>query len=79
MNEIIATKHLLFGSQIEIKKGDTFYWKNGIYSENWQSWTIIIYKKNNDKYVNIGSVVQRDFTREIQYMQDEERLKHKTS
>jgi hypothetical protein len=29
--------------------------------------------------VNIGSVTQRDFTREIQYMQDEERLKHKTS
>ena len=48
MNEIIATKHLLFGSQIEIARGNTFYWQNGIYSENWQSWTINIYEKKDD-------------------------------
>ena len=75
MNEITATKHLLFGSGIVIKKDTTFYWQNGIYSGNWQSWTINIYIKENEKYTLIGKVVQRDFTTQIQYMQDEEKAR----
>jgi len=70
MKEILATSKLLFGSSIEIEKGNIVYWKDGIYSENWQSWTINIYKKEGEEYVRIGIVPCREFSREVQRMQD---------
>jgi len=75
MNEITATKTLFEGTHLEIKKGKTIYWKNSIYSENWQSWTISIYHKVNGEFEFFDRVIQRDFVREIQYMQDEEKAR----
>jgi hypothetical protein len=75
MNELLATTTLFDGTHLEIKKGKTIYWKNSIYSENWQSWTIAIYHKVEDKFVYFHRVIQRDFSREIQRMRDLESLK----
>jgi hypothetical protein len=75
MNELLATRTLFDGTNLEVQKGKTIYWKNSVYSENWQSWTIAIYHKVNDKFEYLDRVTQRDFSREIQRMRDLESLK----
>lgn len=70
MNELIATTTLFKGKSYEIKNGDTFYWQHSIYSENWQSWTIALYYKVDDNFKFLEKVTQRDFTREIQRMNE---------
>jgi hypothetical protein len=71
MNEIKATKTLFKGASHEVKKGSSIFWQRGGYSENWQSWTIYLYTKINNEFYFYGKVTQRDFSREVQYMQDE--------
>ena len=70
MNELKATTTLFEGTRFEVKMGKTIYWKKSIYSENWQSWTIAIYHKVDDKFEYFDRMIQRDFTREIQRMND---------
>ena len=70
MNELLATRTLFEGTHLEVKKGKTIYWQNSIYSENWQSWTISIFHKVDDKFGYFDRVRQRDFSREVQRMRD---------
>jgi len=70
MKELLVTKTLFKGTHLEISPNKTIFWQNSIYSENWQSWTIAIYHKVNDKYKCLGIVPQRDFSREVQIMHD---------
>jgi hypothetical protein len=70
MNELIATTTLFEDTNFEVRKGKTIYWENSIYSENWQSWTICIYHKVNGKFEYFDRVTQRDFSREVQRMND---------
>jgi hypothetical protein len=70
MNELKTTTTLFEGTRFEVKSGKTIYWKNSIYSENWQSWTIAIYHKVDDKFEYFDRMIQRDFTREVQRMND---------
>ena len=74
MNELLATTTLFRGTHLEVKKAETIYWQNSIYSENWQSWTIAIYRKVDDKFEYLNRVIQRDFQREVQRMRDLESL-----
>lgn len=70
MNELIAKTTLFKGTHLEVQKGETIYWQSSIYSENWQSWTIAIYHKVDGKFKYFDRVSQRDFSREIQRMNE---------
>jgi hypothetical protein len=73
LKEIIVTKILFKGTPFEIQKGETIYYRNGLYSENWQSWTIDIFKKIDGNYKFYRKVTESEFSREIQYMRDNEK------
>ena len=70
MNELTAITDIFEGTRFEVKKGNTIYWKNFIYSENWQSWTIAIYHKIDGKFEYFDKMIQRDFSRELQRMNE---------
>lgn len=71
MNEVKATKILFKGTSHEVKKGSSIFWERGGYSENWQSWTICLYTEIDGDFYFYGKITQRDFSREIQKMQDD--------
>ena len=69
MNITEVTSTIFKGKSFEYKKGDTLFWLPSSYSENLQSWTIQIYKKNDQGFKYFERLTQRDFSYEIARMQ----------